>query len=123
MLDRRKRVLIVHILSLRLMCLTRAMQEVLIGVSHSILFIVVMRRGLCLVRDMNWGSSGGPVNTFGGSSTAHDQLLRLGARFIQHGFSDCHLSVLKDLTHVGLVVLKWGFLLFKLGAWSAQLTF
>jgi len=113
----------VHILCLRLMCLTWAVQEVLVGVSHSILFIMVMRSGLCLVRGMNRGPSGGSVNTFGGSSTAHDQLLRLGARFIQHGFSDCHLSVLKDLSHVGLVVLKRGFLLFKLGAWSAQLTF
>ena len=123
MLDRRKGVLIVHILSLILMCLTWAMQKVLISVSHSILFIVVLRCGLCLVQGMNGGSSRGPVNTFGGSSTAHDQLLRLGPRFIQHGFSDCHLSVLKDLTHVSLVVLNRGFLLFKLGAWSAQLTF
>ena len=113
-----KRVWIMHILKLRLMGMTWPMQKVLVVISHTILFIVVMRSGLCLLRGMNRSSSGGPVYTLGRPSTTHDQLLRLRTRFIHHGFPDCHLSVLKDLAHIGLVMVG-SFLFFKLGARSA----
>ena len=107
-----------HILKLRLMGMTWSMQKVLVVISHSILFIVVMRSRLSLLRDMNRGPSCGSVYTLGRPSSTHDQLLRLRARFIHHGFSHCHLSILKDLAHIGLVIMG-NFLFFKLGTWSA----
>ena len=94
-----------------------SMQKELVVISHAILLIVVVRGGLCLLRGVNWGPSSGSVYTLRRSSATHDQLLRLRARFIHHGLSDSHLSILKDLAHIGLVMVG-NFLFFKLGARS-----